>query len=209
MPVFVVFDSFDILRRPLLVDLAGIQPGVSVLNELLTLELFPGVSEPCNCFQCEALLIICELPVLTECINTDDELLLFREEWRRLDLLPFLWLWIPSTTSFESLLLLLLLLFLPFLLLFLLSLNQFGNLNPVSKCGIDGALRETGFVNQWDRHERAQSWDLPVVDFGLSDDFWDELVFGSLQDILSLLSIFFFVTSGGACLGLLFVTVFE
>jgi len=125
MPVFVVFDSFNILLRPFLVDLAGIQPSISVLNEFLTLELFPSFSEPRNCFQCEALLIVCELPVLTKCINTDDELLLFREEWRRLDLFPFFWLWIPSTTSFESLLLLLLLIFLPFLLFFLLSLNEF------------------------------------------------------------------------------------
>ena len=106
-----------------------------------------------NGFKNEAPLFVSDLPVLPECVKTDDIALLFDVERPLAEVNPHFLLKFEELTSFLFLFSKFCLLLLPVKALFILIITSLLELGPVSHCCIEGTRGKTGLVLEWYNHK--------------------------------------------------------
>lgn len=140
--------------------------------QVLLLELLPGLTKHLNCVQGKVYFFLGELPVLTQSVQADDELLLSGLKWCVFELLPRLGLSLEVLAVFLFFDLELSLVRFPLGLLELLFSDLLGDDGVVVKSGLESLLEQARLVLQLDGHVRSQLRHLIVMDAALPYNLW-------------------------------------
>lgn len=117
-------DLIKVFSDPFLVNGADEISLISICSNLIIFEFLPSIFKVLSSFEGKSLLLISKFSVLTEGIDTDNELFLLVDEWLSHDILPWLFWGLVLLTGRNLLLFDLSLFFIKFSLFGILGLNS-------------------------------------------------------------------------------------